>query len=518
MRLGIDFGTTRTVVAACDRGNYPTIGFTTGAGVPVDWYPSLVAERHGELRFGLDAQACLHDPEWTVVRSFKRLLAHGKASPQTEIELGTTRLTLIDLLSGFFAALQRDLWERSNLPLPIRADDALEVVVATPANAHNTQRFVTLDGFRRAGFEVVSILNEPSAAGLEYAHRYRRTITSKRESVLVYDLGGGTFDASLVKMRGHAHDVIASAGINRLGGDDFDQVLLDLTLDRAEIPRGELSAHTVDRLLEHCREQKERLHPNSRKVVIELGAALTSAERDTYEVVEEDAISLNAGDYYDRCTPLVERSLEVTSRVAAAAGGDLDGVAGLYVVGGASSLPVVARTLRDHYGHRVHRSAYPSAATAIGLAIAADEQTDFSITERMARNFGVFREAEDGTEVAFDPLFSSGMALPEPGRSPVVLTRTYRAKHNIGHFRFIECGWVEPDGTPGGDITPFADVMFPFAPELRERIDLADVQVERFSGDGPLIEERYAVDDAGIAELTIADLDSGYQRHHRLGG
>src|SRR5271168_3840078 len=71
MRLGIDFGTTRTVVACADRGNYPVVTFQDEAGNPVDWYPSVAAERRGELRFGFDALAMAAEPEWTVLRSFK---------------------------------------------------------------------------------------------------------------------------------------------------------------------------------------------------------------------------------------------------------------------------------------------------------------------------------------------------------------------------------------------------------------------------------------------------------------
>lgn len=74
VRLGIDFGTTRTVVACCDRGNYPVISFLDAAGDTVDFYPSVAAERRGELRFGFDALAVASDPEWTVLRSFKRVL------------------------------------------------------------------------------------------------------------------------------------------------------------------------------------------------------------------------------------------------------------------------------------------------------------------------------------------------------------------------------------------------------------------------------------------------------------
>ena len=106
-----------------------------------------------------------------------------------------------------------------------------------PANASSSQRFMTLDAFAQAGFEVIALLNEPSAAGFEYAHRYRSTITAKREYVLIYDLGGGTFDASLLKMTGRLNEVVCSEGIQRLGGDDFDEAILKLVRNGAGLRR-----------------------------------------------------------------------------------------------------------------------------------------------------------------------------------------------------------------------------------------------------------------------------------------
>jgi molecular chaperone DnaK (HSP70) len=94
----------------------------------------------------------------------------------------------------------------------------------------STQRLVTLEAFRQAGFTVINMLNEPSAAGIEYAHRYRQTLGGRREKVAVYDLGGGTFDVSLVGMQGRAHDVLTSVGLSRLGGDDLDALLSGVAL------------------------------------------------------------------------------------------------------------------------------------------------------------------------------------------------------------------------------------------------------------------------------------------------
>ncbi|MET0593375.1 MAG: Hsp70 family protein, partial [Polyangiaceae bacterium] len=86
MRLGIDFGTTRTVVAICDRGNYPVVGFNDDAGDAAECFPSLVAEKNGELRFGFDAEKLGDDPTWTVVHSFKRLL--NDPSPDAVAQIG----------------------------------------------------------------------------------------------------------------------------------------------------------------------------------------------------------------------------------------------------------------------------------------------------------------------------------------------------------------------------------------------------------------------------------------------
>src|SRR5512143_881672 len=254
MRIGIDFGTTRTVVAACDRGNYPVVAFEDGRGDSIEWFPSVVAARGGELCFGFDALEA--GPGWTRVRSFKRLL-HG-ATPESEVTIGDTRVVVAELLAGYLAALRRALGERSNLPRAA-ADDVLEAVVAVPANAHGGQRLLTLDAFRAAGFPVVAMLNEPSAAGFEYTHRHRSTLSAKREHVVVYDLGGGTFDVSLIRMSGGRHDVVATGGLAQLGGDDFDRVLVDLVTARAGDP--ELGPAELEALTLRCRDAKERLAP-----------------------------------------------------------------------------------------------------------------------------------------------------------------------------------------------------------------------------------------------------------------
>src|SRR6185437_13419256 len=108
MRVGIDFGTNHTVVAAVDRGNYPVVSFEG-----VDAWPSLIAANAaGELRFGAEAAAVRHEPDWSVLRSFKRLL--NDAGPQTRVTLAGRTYRLADLLTGFLAQLKTHLQRHSN--------------------------------------------------------------------------------------------------------------------------------------------------------------------------------------------------------------------------------------------------------------------------------------------------------------------------------------------------------------------------------------------------------------------
>jgi molecular chaperone DnaK (HSP70) len=507
MRLGIDFGTTRTRVAAAIRGNYPLITFQAEHGDAVDWYPSLIAAQGDQAIFGLRAQAVQYEPGWDLLRSFKRLLSDSH--PETIWRVGDVELPVLGWMTRFLTALRHDLTGRSNLEIGPR--ERLEVMVGTPAHANGNQRFLTLEAFRRAGFEVIGMLNEPSAAGIEYAHRYRKAdLSRRREHVVVYDLGGGTFDAAVICMAENRHDVVASEGIPRLGGDDFDAALLALALADpaiAALPPTEKSS----RLLTLCREAKEGINPNSRKIAVDfgqmdpaLGAAMVPVTR-----------------FYEVCAPLITRTIQATEAAMAEALGTRDGEASglgvVYLVGGACELPVLARALRERFGKRVRRSPYPSGATAIGLAVAADEQGGYVLAERFSRHFGVWREADDGHRIVFDPVFSKDTPLPQTGEPPLVVGRRYHPAHNVGRLRFLECSALGLEGEPAGDILAWREILFPFAPELADHSRLDEVRVARDPAVQPhLVEELYRCDAAGVVEVTISDLATGHARTFRV--
>ena len=468
MRLGVDFGTTRTTVAVVDRGNYPLFAFTDQDDDAHEYLPSIAALDGGELVFGFEASrlALSGAPH---IRSFKRSLADPDVTVRSTVRIGDREMPLIDLVTEYLAYVGGSV-----LASRPGKGEALEAVVGVPAHAHSAQRFLTLEAFRRAGYAVTAMLNEPSAAGFEYTHRHAKTLNSRRTRVLVYDLGGGTFDASLVAVDGKSHEVLASHGNNRLGGDDFDAVLAGCAAQIGGTSREGLGRVGWQRLLDAARVAKESLYPQSRFATLE---ALMEHGRDGRATIAHD-------------------------------------VAGLYVVGGGSELPIVARMLRNRYGRRVHRSPYTAGSTAIGLALAADPEAGYSLADQLSRGVGVFREGESGTLVTFDPLLSPELRV-SPGKA-VSLTRRYRAAHNLGRYRFVEYTRTE-DGVPRGTVVPCGQVSFPFDPALRGAgVDLDGVDVRR-TAEGALIEENYTVDAHGIVEVSIRDLDTGYATARSLG-
>ncbi|MBM4281937.1 MAG: Hsp70 family protein [Deltaproteobacteria bacterium] len=502
MLLGIDLGTTRTLVAAADRGNFPVVGFLDDDGELHEHLPSVVAAVDGRLVYGLDAVAAARDGA-PVVRSFKRLLASPAVHGDQPVRIGDVEVPLSSLLTGFVVAVRDAVLHKSNAPRK-KNDPALTAAVAVPAHAHAAQRFLTLEAFKRAGFDVKAMLHEPSAAGLEYTHRQPQSLSSKRTRVIVYDLGGGTFDASLVRVDGFHHEVVGSAGLNQLGGDDFDDALLSCALAQKKLDRAALSATTLDALREACRAAKERLTAQAKKV------ALDFSEQGHGEV------SVTVDAFHAAAAPLVEQTLAAMQPLL----GELDGdpmadVAGVYLVGGASGLPLVPRLLKERFGRRVFRSPYPAGSTAIGLAIAVSNEVGFTLKDRFSRCLGVFRERDAGRGLRFDTIFDPKRTLPPTGES-ITVARRYRARHNVGHFRYVECSRVDGAGDPVGDVVPVGDILFPFDAALRDQTSLVDVTVQRTDA-GPEVEESYRIDPAGLVAVTITDLARGYTRAYTLG-
>lgn len=508
MKVGIDFGTTRIVVAAADRGNYPLVNFEGPDGQVHDWFPPLIAVRGETRAYGWEAWSMQEESSWTMSRSLKRFLRD--AGPETRFEIGGQSIEIQQLMRELMEALRNQLRDHSTLSVVEGQPAPIEAMLGVPANANSNQRFLTTEAARDAGFEVLGLMNEPSAAAVEFAHSHRADRKARSEGwLMVYDLGGGTFDASLIELGDDAHSIVASDGIPTVGGDDFDEILAGLALTTAGISskeRERLSASDWFKLLEECREKKEALNANTRKLAIDLESI-----RHHWPDV-----SIATKEFYELCRPLVESTREVVNRLLAEhAERPIDT---LYVTGGGSELPPVARILREEFGRRVRRSAYMRSATAIGLAIRADAQADFVLRDQFMRNFGVWRETEEGRTIIFDLVFSRGTALPGPKQAKLRSVRSYHPAHNVGHFRFLECAQLSADGRPLGEIIDWDDVLFPFDPDLEGRTDLASVPVVRMAKTKDMIvEETYTCDSSGNVTVQIGNRSTGYEKSFRLG-
>jgi molecular chaperone DnaK (HSP70) len=509
LRLGIDFGTTRTVVVAEQNGNYPICTFTW-KGELKEYIPSLVAVKDGDLYFGWEAAEHLNAPGVRALRSIKRLT--GRLRPEDPVDFGSGfSVSMIDLITSFLSHVKRMILDHGNLPIVEKS--RIGVMAATPANANSNQRYITLEAFKRAGFPLLGAMNEPSAGAVEFLHRYLRNFgpRSPKKYLVVYDLGGGTFDTSVVGIAEQGHAVICHEGISELGGDDFDEIILDLVLEAIGVSRRDLSSTDQVRLLEECRERKEGLSANTKKMVVDPGAVLQGVE----------PVVLETKEIYERSGPLIRKTLETVEQIIRDVSktgikpDDPRSLAAIYLVGGSVSFPPVVRLLRELYASKVRISSFPHASTAIGLAIAADPECQVKITETTSRHFGVWREQE--RDKVFDPIFLKDKQI-DPSTGTIKITRTYRPVHNIGLLRYLECTALGKEGEPEGDIGIWRDVYFPYDPELKDLKDLAEVPVQKrpdLSSQG--VSETYEYGPEGIIRVEIQNETSGYRRLFTLG-
>jgi molecular chaperone DnaK (HSP70) len=508
MRLGIDFGTTRTVVSGVDEGRYPIVTFELD-GELRDHLPGCAVAIGDGLRFGPHAAelATRGDAVWAT-DSVKRSI--GGLAPDDPVP-GLPGTTALDLVGAYLHWLRRTLLEHSNVRRELAGAGAIEAMVAVPAQAGTRQRYVTLEAFRRAGFAVLGVLNEPTAAAIEYALRHVQAVSerSPKEYGVVYDLGGGTFDTAAVSLRGRRFELLASSGSARLGGADFDACIVDLALAHAGADASEIDPRARVALLERAREAKEGLRPNSRKLLVDLAAAGL------------DPVVLDAAEVYDACEPMIGRTVGEVQHVLddlAALGVDVEDprkLGAIYTVGGSAAFVPALRMLRARFGRKILLAPQPHAATAVGLAVAADPDAAVFVREAPTRMFGVWREADHGREKVFDPILGKA-DLPEAD-APIVVERRYRPSHAIGHLRFLECSALDRDGQPSGDLVPWEEIRFPYDPGLVDHGELATLPVERQPGLADEIVETYTHGSDGTIEVAIENRTHGYRRVYPLG-
>jgi len=508
MILGIDFGTSRTVAASSEDGDYAVCRFNCNGKIR-EYIPALIAVKDGALKFGWEAVACENDPDVYLMRSLKRMV--GYYPPDLDFELAPdVHFSVLELAALFMEHVQKML--RNNSNLTIGKDEPIAVMIATPANANTNQRYITMEAFRKAGFIVKGMLNEPTATALEYSQRCLKKpgTQSTPKYVAIYDLGGGTFDASVIELAGNRCDVITHEGVSKLGGDDLDRVIFDLVLQKLNKPRNALSQRDEVRLLEACRRSKEGLNRITRKTAVDV--------RHVFD--KEKQFMLEVKAIYTRCEPIIQQSVDTLETALTAAGlintdaGDHRKLAAIYVAGGSAGLALVPKKLRDQFGKKVRIAPDPQAATALGLAMSADPARRAQLAEAVTRNLGVWREY--GTNKIFDTIIEKRRRL-EPQSGPLQVKRTYNPVHNIGHLRFIECSSLGQSGEPRGDIADIKEIFFPYDPQLQNEQDLCHVPViSRPDLAAQEVTETYSYDARGIITVAVENVSAHYKKTYIL--
>jgi molecular chaperone HscA len=359
LAVGIDLGTTNSLVAAVRNGIAVVLNDHEGQGL----MPSIVRYlRDGGVIVGRDAEReQARDPKNTVV-SVKRFMGrglkdvtHAENSPYDfvdspgMVQLRTTAgvKSPVEVSSEILKALRARAEEAL-------AGDLAGAVITVPAYFDDAQRQATKDAGKLAGLNVLRLLNEPTAAAIAYG------LDNAAEGIYaVYDLGGGTFDISILKLSKGVFEVLATNGDAALGGDDFDQRLFCWAVERAKL--APLSPEDTRLLLVKSRAAKEFLTAH--------GEARVSAQLSSGEAVD---VTVTQREFQDMTRPLVVKTLAPTRKALRDAGLGVAQVKGVVMVGGATRMPHVQQAVGELFGQTPLTNLDPDKVVALGAAIQAD--------------------------------------------------------------------------------------------------------------------------------------------------
>jgi Fe-S protein assembly chaperone HscA len=366
--VGIDLGTTNSLVASMQGETPAVIPGEDGLNL----VPSVVAlDKSNQVIVGNAARKYLIETPDHAVYSVKRLMGRGVEDIREELKLFPFRLA-DDMQQGEVLRIQ--IGGRSYTPPEISAlilrqlkrnaerffgGAVTKAVITVPAYFNDAQRQATKDAGRIAGLDVLRLVNEPTAAALAYGLDKR-----KNGIVAVYDLGGGTFDISILKLHDGIFEVVATNGDTHLGGDDIDNLLIAIALDDI---RGDLNLD-----LRRSGEGVQRI----RKAVIEAKIALSSQPSIKLDV------ELPGGKRYRReiaremfeqlIQPVIDRTVGPTKQALKDAGLKPNQIDEVVLVGGSTRIPKVRQLVQDLFGRTPHTDLNPDEVVALGAAVQAN--------------------------------------------------------------------------------------------------------------------------------------------------
>lgn len=344
MIVGIDLGTTNSALAYWNNGRPELVPNSLGHFLT----PSAVSLADDDsLLVGLAARERQATHPDRTVTAFKRFMGTGR-----KVTLGRRQYSAEELSAMVLSALKADAEHHLGV-------EVTSAVITVPAYFNDKQRRATRRAGELAGLKVERLINEPTAAALAFGIHDR----ALEEPFLVFDLGGGTFDVSLVEMFSGIIEVRASAGDNRLGGEDFNQALVQLvrTRLRDEIPENAFAEGNA--LYELMRDAAERTR-----------RALTDADEAVCRFVwkgREYSTPITAEDFAEAAAPLIERLREPVLRSLRDGSTRVDALAEIVLVGGSTRMPLVRKAVTKMFGRFPDSRVHPDHAVALGAAVQA---------------------------------------------------------------------------------------------------------------------------------------------------
>ena len=343
--IGIDLGTTNSCVAVLEGGKASVITNAEGERTT----PSVVSYKNGEIKVGTVAKnEAITSSD--VVRSNKRYIGTDH-----KFHVNGKDVTSVEVSAQILMKLKKDAEAYLN-------DKVTKAVITVPAYFNDAQRQATKDAGKVAGLEVERIINEPTAAAIAYGIDKQ----DKNQKILVYDLGGGTFDVSVLEIGDGVYEVLATAGNNKLGGDDFDQRIIDYLVEEFKKQNGiDLS---TDKLA------LQRLKDASEKAKKDLSSAVTTnislpfITQGTNGPLHLD-VTLTRAKFEDLIRDLVEsttKQVKDALKEANLSSSDLDKV---LLVGGSTRIPCVQELVKRETGKEPSKEVNPDEVVAMGAAI-----------------------------------------------------------------------------------------------------------------------------------------------------
>ncbi|MEU7647077.1 molecular chaperone DnaK [Streptomyces huasconensis] len=351
--VGIDLGTTNSVVAVLEGGEPTVVANAEGARTT----PSVVAfAKNGDVLVGEVAKRQAVTNVERTARSVKRHMGDGGWRFPESGSVDGTRYTAQELSARVLQKLKRDA--ESYL-----GEDVTDAVVTVPAYFDDTQRQATKEAGEIAGLNVLRIVNEPTAAALAYG-----LDKGEDQTVLVFDLGGGTFDVSLLEMGEGVIEVKATNGDTRLGGDDWDQRIVEYLVRQFK------NAHGVD--LGKDKMALQRLREGAEKAKIELSSSTETDINLPYITASAEgplhlAEKLTRAQFQELTSDLLDRCKEPFHQAVKDAGVKLSAIDHVILVGGSTRMPAVTELVRELTGKDPHKGVNPDEVVALGAALQA---------------------------------------------------------------------------------------------------------------------------------------------------